>query len=143
MKNRWVYILFLMVLLSGLSACATKGIDPTDTGDLSISIHDSEDVNIANVYVRQFESEILIHADAKPTSPVRFFKPGHLIFEMIGSDGQQLFNLDVTHYSRKHGESHRSKLKHVSFWVRMPMELPKGASLIVSHHKKKEHNKER
>jgi len=141
MIKPWVNRCFLVIVVFVLQACATKGIDPTQSGGLTISTVDSKDVSVSNVYVRQFENEILIHADARPTEPVRFFHPGHLSFELFTADGHQFFNLDVTRYTRKHSDGHRSKMKHVSFWVRMPIDLPNGARLTVSHHEKSVHEK--
>jgi len=137
--NRSNKTLVTFFLIFTLSACASKGIDLRKTGDLTINVADSRQVKIANVYVKQFEGEILIHADAKPTRKIRFFHPGHLTFELVSAEGKQYFDLDVTRYTREHNDSGRSMLKHVSFWVRMPMDIPKGSTLNVTHHESSEH----
>jgi len=136
-------ILLTVVSLSivfGLSACTNKGVNLVKSGAVSVSTHSSGQVEIINVYVKKMENEVLIHADVRPTKAVRFFHPGHLIFEMTTADGKQIFNFDITRYTRKHSDSERrSKMKHVSFWVRMPLEVPSGAKLKVSHHDTSEH----
>lgn len=132
--NRCRKIIPIFILIFTLSACASKSVNLGKTGDISINVSNSESVKIVNVYVKQFEGEILIHADAKPIKATRFFHPGHLSFELIAADGKKYFNLDVTRYTREHNDSGRSKLKHVSFWVRMPMDIPKGSILNVTHH---------
>jgi len=140
--NNYRTILMALSLISllGLNACANKGINLVKTGAVSVSTYSSEQVEIINVYVRKIENEVLIHADARPTKAVRFFHPGHLIFELTSADGQQIFNFDITRYTREHNDSERrSKMKHVSFWVRMPLEIPSGAKLNVTHHNTKEH----
>ena len=123
----------------GLSACASKGINLVKSGAVSVSTADSEQVKIVNVYVKQMEHEVLIHADVKPAKRVRFFHPGHLIFNMTTADNQEFFNLDITRYTREHNDSNLSVLKHVSFWIRMPVKIPNGAKLAVSHHGSNEH----
>jgi len=139
-------ILLTVVSLSivfGLSACANKGVNLVKSGAVSVSTHSSAQVEIINVYVKQMENEVLIHADVRPTRAVRFFHPGHLIFQMTTADGKQIFNFDITRYTRKHSDSERrSKMKHVSFWVRMPLDIPKGSKLQVTHHSRSEHEEE-
>jgi len=141
MNNYRIFLMALSLLsLFGLSACANKGINLVKTGAVSVSTHSSGQVEIINVYVKKMENEVLIHADARPTEAVRFFHPGHLIFEMTSADGEQIFNFDITRYTREHNDGERrSKMKHVSFWVRMPIEIPNGAKLAVSHHSSSVH----
>jgi len=130
--------LFLISLLS-LGACASKGINLIKSGDLRVETNGSNQVKITNVHVKQLEYEVLIHADVRPVKAVRFFSPGHLSFELFTADGHQFFNLDVTRYSDRHGDGHRSKMKHASFWVRMPLDIPRGSRLVVTHHSRSVH----
>jgi len=129
----------ILILLIGLSACASKSINLVKTGDITVKVFDSGNVNITNVYVKKLEHEVYIHADAKPIKRVRFFHPGHLSFELYTADGHQYFNLDVTRYSRTHNDGGLSKMKHVTFWIRMPLNIPRGSVLKVSHHESSVH----
>lgn len=140
--NRLKLAFLIMFFVFGLNACASKGLNLVKSGDVKVKVESSGLVKITNVRVKQLENEVLIHADARPVNPVRFFHPGHLSFELFTADGHQYFNLDVTRYSRQHADSQRSALKHVSFWVRMPLDIPKGSILKVIHHKKSVHEKE-
>jgi len=74
-KKHFKIITLTLILSVGLNACASKGINLTKTGAVKVQIINSDQVLIANVYVKQLENEVLIHAVAKPTNPVRFFTP--------------------------------------------------------------------
>ena len=114
--------------------CATTAVDLVDNGTVKTQIYNSENVKITGLKVRQYSDELLIHADVRPLAPVRFFHPGHLSFEMKDADGLTIWDLDVTRYSTDSQHHGVSKLKHASFWVRIPLIPPKGAVLVVAHH---------
>jgi len=86
MNYKTFFSSLILVLIFSIGGCAMQGLDPTESDGLTIHTYDSEEVNISNVYVRQFEKEILIHADARPLRPVRIFHPGHLSFEIFTED---------------------------------------------------------
>jgi len=138
---RLIFTTITVITLLSLGACASKGINLVKSGDLSIETSGSNNIKIVDVRVKQLENEVLIHADVKPVKAVRFFSPGHLSFELFMADGNQFFDLDVTRYSNKHSDGHRSKMKHASFWVRMPLDIPKGSKLKVTHHSRSVHER--
>ena len=136
---RLIVVLLGVLWISVLAGCASKGVNLAKSGDLSVQVQGSDQVKIVNVHARQMGNEVLIHADVKSLKPVRFFSPGHLTFELFSPNGQRYFVLDVTRYTNRHVDGHRSSKKHASFWVRMPLEIPKGSVLKVSHHSRSEH----
>ncbi len=137
----FLLILILLASVITFTGCASKGVNMVKTGDVSVQIKNTNRVEINNVYVKQLKNEVLIHADVRPVKPTRFFQPGHLSFVLLTANGQQIFDLDVARYTREHMGSHNSAMKHVSFWVRMPLIIPKGAKLKVAHHNSTDHNK--
>lgn len=137
----FLLILILLASVITFTGCASKGVNLVKTGDVSVQIKNSNQVEINNVYVKQLKNEVLIHADVRPLTPTRFFQPGHLSFILMTANGQQIFNLDITRYTREHMGSHNSAMKHVSFWVRMPLIIPEGAKLKITHHNSTAHKK--
>jgi len=117
-----------------LAGCATNGVNLAANGTVRIQVESAAHVEFADVYVRQYADELLVHAQVRPREAVKFFYPGHLRFVMTDGNGGTLWDLDVTRYRGGHHDHGANKMKHASFWVRMPFVPPTGSVLTVSQH---------
>lgn len=132
----------LSTVLFALTGCVTTGVDLSENGVIRIQTQDSEKITFTSVYARGYGDELLVQAEVRPRELVRYFSPGHLRFTMTDTAGKTLWDLDITGYvSGHHGEG-ISKMKHASFWLRMPMIPPSGSVLTVSHHESEENDVE-
>ena len=133
MKSITLKILTIIIALVSVS-CATTGKDLIDSGDVTIETKDSENVRITNVYVQQKEDDLLIHADVIPKNKVRFFHPEHLHYKFSESSGNVFLDLKLSRYTQETHGKRDTKHKKASFWFRMPMNLPTGTKIHISHH---------
>lgn len=131
-----LYIFRALTIFISISsvACVTTGKDLIASGDVAIETKDSENIRITNVYVKQKEDDLLIHAEVEPKKTVRYFYPEHLHYKFTEPNGKVFLDLKYSRYTQ--GTHGKRDLRHksASFWLRMPINLPHGTKIHISHH---------
>ncbi len=124
--------ILILILVMGVSACATSGLNLVKTGAVNLEIIPSSSRNIfvskSNVYI---DGEITVIIGSVKLKSTVFESGGHVDIAVIGPEGQIIEQIStgyVPNIIRRKGtrESH--------FTVRLPFDLPEKSIVRVGYH---------
>ena len=124
-----IVLIFCMVTIV-MSTCASNQVNLVENGTVSLEFVPSKGIYVSKAYVYQDGNEFVISGKVKRPYG-RSFVTGHVYIEMIDPEGTTFKKTTATHIPRI---VRRKGARDASFTVRLPIIIPKGATVRLGYH---------